>query len=157
MKRLAFAMPRPQFSFALAAAAFAVLAGCAGNPPSGGGISRPPGSGIISPVCAALVLGGPPLVSPAPGSTNVPVSLSVLTFGMLPIPDVITATATLNGNDGSTLTSGPLTVSPYFMQMTASIAGLRPHTTYTVTVTGTVQQRSCTYAVFGNDGAFTTQ
>jgi hypothetical protein len=43
------------------------------------------------------------------------------------------------------------------MQTTASIAGLRPHTTYTVTVTGTEQQRSCTYAVFGADGTFTTQ
>ncbi len=137
-------------------AAGIALAACGGGSSSSPVVfpTDPPAGGVA---CPALVLSGPPLVSPAPGSTGVPVSLSVLTFAMLPIPDVIAATATLSGGDGSTLTSGPLTVSPDGMRTTASIAGLQPHTTYTVKVTGTVNERGCTYAVLGNDGTFTTQ
>jgi hypothetical protein len=145
--------------FAFAAAIGAALAGCgAGSGSFGGSTIHPPG-GTIPMVCTAIVLPGPPLQSPAPGSTGVPASLSVLTFGPLPIPDIITATATLSGSDGSTITSGPLTFTstPPTGAYTASIAGLQPHTTYTVKVTGTINERGCNYAVLGNDGSFTTQ
>ncbi len=145
--------------FSLALAGSAALPGCGGgaSPTYGGGPVQPAG-GTISVVCTAITLSGPPLLAPAPGSTGVPVTLSVLTFGMLPIPDAISATATLTGSDGSTITSGPLTVPPSDpMHTTASIAGLQPHTTYTVKVTGTVNERGCIYTVLGNDGSFTTQ
>jgi hypothetical protein len=138
-------------------AAVAGSAGCGGDGSSSPFVvvTDPPPRGLP---CTAIVLSGPPLVSPAPGSTGVPASLSVLTFGPLPIPDVITATATLSGSDGTTITSGPLTfTSTSNGTYTASIAGLQPHTTYTVKVTGTIDERGCTFAVLGNDGSFTTQ
>ena len=144
------------FALLLAIAGSAAWSGCGGDgttAPTPAATATPP-SGIM---CIALAFNGPPLVSPAPGSTGVPVTLSVLTFGMLPIPDTITATATLTAGDGSTITSGPLTPSFSTQTTTASIAGLQPHTTYRVTVNGTLNERGCNYAVAGNEGSFTTQ
>jgi hypothetical protein len=140
----------------LSVAGSAASSGCGGDgttAPAPAATATPP-SGIV---CIALAYNGPPLLSPAPGSTGVPVTLSVLTFGMLPIPDTITAIATLTAGDGSTITSGPLTPSFSTQTTTASIAGLQPRTTYRVTVTGSLNERGCNYAVVGNDGNFTTQ
>lgn len=149
---------RTLLPFLLAMAAVAASAGCGGAGSSSPTVVINPPLGPLP--CPALALNGPALVSPAPGSTGVPASLSVLTFGPLPIPDIISAAATLSGSDGSTITSGPLTFisSPTSLgTYTASIAGLQPHTTYTVKVTGTINERGCINAVLGNDGSFTTQ
>ena len=139
------------FLFALACGA--TSAGC-GGAGSSGVAPRPPG-GIA---CPALALVGPALLSPAPGSTGVPVTLTVLTFAhIVVVPDIISGNATLSGSDGSTLTSGPLTPSSDLSTTTASIAGLQPHTTYTVSVSGNLNERDCLIPFSANDGSFTTQ
>lgn len=116
----------------------------------------PPGG--IGIACTALAINGPALLSPAPGSTGVPVTLTVLTFAhIVVIPDIISGNATLSGSDGSTITSGPLTPSQDLSTTTASIAGLHAHTTYTVSVSGTLNERGCITPFAANDGSFTTQ
>ena len=135
------------------------LAGCGGAGATFG-TATPPPSGNISVVCPApaLAINGPALLSPAPGYTGVPVTLAVLTFGhIVVIPDIITGNATLTGSDGTTLTSGPLTPSSDSSTTTASIAGLQPHTTYTVSVSGNLNERGCMIPFGANDGSFTTQ
>ncbi len=85
-------------------------------------------------------------------------TLAVLTFGhIVVIPDIISGNATLAGSDGSTLTSGPLTPSSDLSTTTASISGLQPHTTYTVNVGGTLNERGCIIPFSANDGSFTTR
>ncbi|HEV2739234.1 MAG TPA: Ig-like domain-containing protein [Candidatus Elarobacter sp.] len=141
--------------FLCALACGVTLVGC-GGAGSSGVASQPPG-GIGIP-CPALALDGPALLSPAPGSTGVPVTLAVLTFAhIVVIPDIITGNATLSGSDGSKLTSGPLTPSSDLSTTTASIAGLQPHTTYTVSVSGNLNERGCMFPFSANDGSFTTQ
>ncbi|MDP9105927.1 MAG: hypothetical protein M3N49_08335 [Candidatus Eremiobacteraeota bacterium] len=98
------------------------------------------------------------MLLPAPGSTGVPVTLSVLTFGhIVVLPDIISGNATLSGSDGSTLTSGPLTPSSDLSTTTASISGLQPHTPYMVSVSGTLNERGCIIPFRANDASFTTQ
>jgi hypothetical protein len=127
----------------------------------GGGSSTTPFVRVGPPggiSCPAFAINGPALVSPAAGSTGVSTALTVLTFGrIVVIPDTITGNATLSGSDGSTITSGPLTASSDMSTTTASIAGLQPHTTYAVTVSGNLNERSCIIPFAANDGTFTTQ
>jgi hypothetical protein len=146
--------------FSCALACCTALAGCGGAGAATGTATVPATTRDIGVVCPApaLAINGPALLSPAPGSTNVPVTLGVLTFGhIVVIPDIISGNATLSGSDGSTLTSGPLTPSSDLSTTTASIAGLQPHTTYTVSVSGTLNERSCIIPFSANDGSFTTQ
>jgi hypothetical protein len=144
--------------FLSAVAAGAALAACGGgsslSSPSAIVPTAPPG-GLA---CPALAINGPALVSPAPGSTGVPTTLSVLTFGRIAgIPQTVSGNATLTGSDGTTITSGPLTPSADGSTTTASVAGLQPHTTYAVTVSGTLTGRGCSTPFAANDGNFTTQ
>jgi hypothetical protein len=130
------------------------LTGCGGSGATSGAARQPPG-GIA---CPALAINGPALLSPAPGSTGVPVTLPVLTFAhIVIIPDTISGNATLSGSDGSKLTSGPLTPSSDLSTTTASISGLQPHTTYTVSVSGNLNERDCMIPFSASDGTFTTQ
>ena len=148
-----------QLLYSCVLACSATLAGC-GGAGAAFGTATPPPSGNISVVCPApaLAINGPALLSPAPGSTGVPVTLSVLTFGhIVVLPDIISGNATLSGSDGSSLTSGPLTPSFDLSTTTASISGLQPHTTYTVSVSGTLNERGCIFPFTANDGSFTTQ
>jgi hypothetical protein len=63
---------------------------------------EPPGG--IS--CPALAINGPALISPAPGSTGVATTLSVLTFARIAsIPQTISGNATLTGSDNTMLTA----------------------------------------------------
>jgi len=142
--------------FLSALACGATLAGCGGAGASSTFTAYPPGG--IGIACPALAIDGPALLSPAPGSTGVPVTLSVLTFAhIVVIPDIISGNATLSGSDGSTIASGPLAPSQDLSTTTASIAGLHPHTTYTVSVSGTLNERGCIIPFSANDGTFTTQ
>ena len=142
--------------FLYALACGMALAGCGGAGNTSGVAPQPPGG--IGNACPMLALNGPALLSPAPGSTGVPVTLAVLTFAhIVVIPDIITGNATLSGSDGSTLTSGPLTPSSDLSTTTASIASLHPHTTYTVSVSGNLNERGCMIPFGANDGSFTTQ
>jgi hypothetical protein len=115
----------------------------------------PPPGGLAYPT---LAINGPALVSPAPGSTDVPTALGVLTFERIAaIPQTVSGNATLTADNGTTIASGPLTPSFDGSTTSASIAGLQSHTTYTVTVSGTLFGRGCSTAFGANDGAFTTQ
>ncbi len=121
-------------------------------------------SHVVSPVgppgivCPLLAINGPALVSPVPGSTGVSTTLNVLTFARIAsIPQTVSGNATLTGSDNTTIASGPLTPSTDGSTTTASIAGLQPRTTYTVTVSGTLTGRGCSTAFAANDGSFTTQ
>jgi hypothetical protein len=138
-------------------AAGIVLAACGGGSsslPSPVFPVGPPG-GLA---CPLLAINGPALLSPAPGSTGVPTTLTALTFDHIAnIPQTVSGTATLTGSDGTTITSGPLTPSANGATTTASIAGLQPHTTYAVAVSGTLTGRGCSTAFAANDGSFTTQ
>ena len=97
-------------------------------------------------------------MSPAPGSTGVSPTLSVLTFArIVAIPQTVSGNATLTGSDNTTIASGQLTPSFDGSATTASIAGLQPHTTYTVTVSGTLTGRGCSTPFAANDGSFATQ
>jgi hypothetical protein len=144
--------------FLCALACGVTLAGCGGAGSTSGSGTAPQPPGGIGIACPTIALNGPALLLPAPGSTGVPVTLAVLTFAhIVVIPDIITGNATLSGSDGSTLRSGPLTPSSDLSTTTASIAGLHPHTTYTVSVSGNLNERGCMFPFSANDGSFTTQ
>ena len=63
----------------LVLAAAAACAGCGGAGSSSPTVvvTDPP---VVGVACPALAVNGPPLLSPAPGSTGVPVTLTSLTF-----------------------------------------------------------------------------
>ena len=135
--------------------AASVLSACGGDSSISHGFQVEPPGGIA---CSTVAINGPALVSPAPGSTGVATTLSVLTFArIVGIPQTVSGNATLTGSDNTVIASGPLTPSADGSTTTASIAGLQPHRTYTVTVSGNLTGRGCSTPFAANDGSFTTQ
>jgi hypothetical protein len=136
----------------------AALAGCATTQaPPFNRDPHLPSSPPSAVACAAFAIDGPKMILPAPGSTGILTTITVLTFAPLASAgQSISGNATLHGSDGSTITSGPLTPSVDGTQTVASIGGLAAHTTYEVVVAGRLTDGPCSYPFGADDGAFTT-
>jgi hypothetical protein len=109
-------------------------------------------------------LPAPILIAPAPGATAVPAAGLTIQISAQISPD---ERIRLLGDDGSDISSGPLTAAPtaqYPSAVSATVPALSAHTRYAVSVTGTTPivssgcQRSggpYQLGIFG--GSFTTQ